>query len=179
MIKIKFNQPKHFNQKSNGTSPLHYAVMLGAIDIVRWFLRQPIGIDINSADDQGRTPLFICCEIGWRDITQLLFSHHTNCDVNKADSIGRTPLFAACEGGHTDVVVELLQQPLIDINYLSSESTALAAAGKQGYEEIISILLKRPEIDVNAMAEDSYTPILIATKSMYYPLDLNCMNGFL
>ena len=43
------------------------------------------------------------------------------CKHNKPNLENTTPLYAACREGRYDIVVQLLMQPLIDINHLTKD----------------------------------------------------------
>lgn len=63
-----------------------------------------------------------------------------NC-VNETNEYGFSPLILACYSGNFEMVVFLIDNKA-DINYISSEGTALMAATVKGNEKMVELLLK-------------------------------------
>ena len=88
---------------AHGISPLHAAVQMGHIEVVKALLAQ--GADVHATDDEGRTPLHVAVSIGRRDIAEQLIE--AGADVNAVDFDGRTPTGLAAERGHNELAAML------------------------------------------------------------------------
>lgn len=76
--------------------------------------------------------------------------------ANRVVSTQTEELFQACEAGNVQAVVDLLQDPQVDINWQRTQSygaTSLIVAISKGHQEIVEILLK-----ANAELEVLKTP---------------------
>ena len=59
------------------------------------------GVNVSTADKDGRTPLSLAAERGYLDVVKVLVGAGAN--VSTADKDGRTPLSLAAKRGHWDV----------------------------------------------------------------------------
>lgn len=88
--------PNIANQK--GEIPFHLVLNLGQLDVIKLFVRNnPVKVDLESRDKDGRTPLHLIASMQDGNISthiaSLLFPQKVNVDV--IDSEQRTPLFNA------------------------------------------------------------------------------------
>jgi len=117
------NQPEKF-----GTTPLHYAIMGGRLDVCELLINK--GADINKPDNLDNsaycTPLHFAVNNARREIIDLLLTHKVNINVQSKRKY--TPLHMAAGKGMADVVQKLLNagaDPKIqDINGQTAEDYA-------------------------------------------------------
>lgn len=96
--------PDPEERSAQGETPLHCAVLSGAIPLVTKLL--DYGADVNSVDEQGAAPIHMAVE-GRDAILKLLIQSGANPQAPRHD--GKTPLHLAAERGNLVAVTELLQ----------------------------------------------------------------------
>ena len=92
--------------------PIHEAVMLGNVEVVKNHLAA--GTDVNARSEDVGTPLHIAALVGSNEIVELLITK--GADVNaKEEEEGWTPLFVAVGDGYKKII-ELLIANGADVN---------------------------------------------------------------
>jgi len=76
---------------STGASVLHYAVMRGNPDILKWLLAR--GVDVNSRTRNGTTPLHTAVVYNRYEVAEMLLNR--GADVDAKSTSGATPLAIA------------------------------------------------------------------------------------
>lgn len=106
-----------------------------------------------------------------RKVRELIAS---GVDVNESHSytlFGQiesvSPLHEVVRRGLVLIVREFLKVPMLDINKLTDEGTALMIAVMNNNEQIIKDLLKHHEIDVNAATPEGKTALCMAVERNY------------
>ena len=108
-------------------TPLHWASKKGHTEVVL-ALMGTTGININSADKNGRTPLHWAIRKGQDEVVQALVAA-PDIAVNLPDMEGDTALHIASMLGNSDVVKALLEAPGIRVFAVNNEgNTALDLA---------------------------------------------------
>jgi ankyrin repeat protein len=82
--------------------------------------------------------------------------------INALNPMGFSPLILACYRGNTQVA-DYLAKHVKDINYNSSNGTALAAASVKGYTALVKVLLEN-KANPNIADASGMTPLLYATQ---------------
>src|SRR3990167_7884321 len=141
--------PDTFNLKV-GDTPLHTAIKLGRIDIIKTLIKH--GADIHHLTSSGHNALTLTAEQGQAEIVELLITHY-HADVNTQDRDGATALMLAIEKNHENVVDVLLKNGAdYSIALRSNTSyhkhfnvvagdTPLHAAIKLGRIDIVTVLI--------------------------------------
>jgi ankyrin repeat protein len=88
-----------------GASPLHYAVMKGALPMVSQLLTR--GADVNSRTKSGTTPLHTAALYNRFEVAELLLAR--GADINAKSVGGATPLTIA-ETAHYQRIAKLLRE---------------------------------------------------------------------
>ena len=96
------NGAEHFCDATN-SSPLHWAVACGNIDIVKLLIKD--GADLESKDFEDKTPLHISIE----NIEILKYLIDCGADKNTRDENDRTPLINSVIEGYLDSALLLIQ----------------------------------------------------------------------
>jgi ankyrin repeat protein len=160
---IDVNMPDINN---NDNSPLHLAVALGYIDIVKILLGKHA--KVNEKNGAGRTPLDIAFAQNPLsvEVIQLLVSELSKDQINEKGNHGNMFLHRAVNGSVHEaskiLATILLKHPDIDVNVLdNNNNTPLHLAVKWRYVDIVKILLdKHAKLD---MKNDSgKTPLELA-----------------
>jgi ankyrin repeat protein len=126
-------------KRGDETTLLMYAIKRRQRDCIRVLLEE--GADVNKANPSGTTfPLFMACEEGLLDIVLILLDYHANLMIETSD--GRTCLIVACQTGRLAIVLRLVQERSLDVNYQTSKAdTALLSAVSRGDVSIVRVLL--------------------------------------
>ena len=125
-----------------GLTPLHYAVMEGQYDIVKFLIAK--GADVNVKDIWPfGTPLHCAVENGHKEIVELLAAAGADVNATKGRPAGDAPLHSAVKGGHSDIIV-ILASHGADLNVKdNSGQTPLDIAIDQKRKDIIELLLAK------------------------------------
>lgn len=99
-------------------TPLHFAVMGGNIEIVKFL--QNNCVEIDSTDGVESTPLMIAASLGFCEIITFLIDHGAN--VNHQNKSRDTPLHLAIYGKNFDAVFLLIQNGAISKRNNESKS---------------------------------------------------------
>ena len=87
-------------------TPLHYAVEVQSIDIIKILIRKYA--ELNARNDQGQTPLHLACKSGSIEIVKELTKIKDEIFVDIQDEEGNTPLHLAAKLNLTKIVQHLL-----------------------------------------------------------------------
>lgn len=87
-------------RNKKGLTPLHVAVMKGALDVVVELLQN--GANVDAQDSDGYTPLHYAVIAKSIKTVQVLLKHKANADLS--NSTGRTPLYMAEVFGNTEIL---------------------------------------------------------------------------
>ncbi|KAH8693390.1 hypothetical protein GQ44DRAFT_595961, partial [Phaeosphaeriaceae sp. PMI808] len=126
--------------KDVGETPLHGAVRLGKVNIVRLLLEA--GADANTRDKKGRLPIYGACtnrDPKFDSILAMLLDHTD--DLDYPDNSGETLLQVAMRYNQTGAVARLLEENRSNLNAKDSKGrTALHLAAERGYEAVVKLL---------------------------------------
>ena len=123
-----------------GATPLHYAVILGHLDVCGLLIKG--GARIDEANDDDYTPLDWTATIGCMvhmNICEVLLNG--GADVDTKNNFCETALHMAAMTGHSDICEVLLNHGAdIDIKNRNNYMTALDYANVRGQTEVIKLL---------------------------------------
>ncbi|KAK1759647.1 ankyrin repeat domain-containing protein 50 [Echria macrotheca] len=104
--------------------------------VVEWLLDS--GVDIETADEEGRTALGLAACNGHQDTVRLLVDKGAN--IEAVDKVGRTALGLAAGSGH-ESIVQLLLEKGADVEAADAKGiTPLDVASERGYEGVVRLL---------------------------------------
>lgn len=141
LTKLLLNKGANVSFKDNSVgSPLHAAISLGHLEVVRLLLARGADPDDDDWDRPGSDILGVASARGDQEIVQLLLQH--GAKANSASYTYGSALQAAASKGHHEVVSLLLRNGH-DPHYFSSlpPNTALRAAVEGGHKETVKVLL--------------------------------------
>jgi hypothetical protein len=129
---------RNINVNVKNDSPLHYATMIGHVEIARLLLQN--GADLNVKSNYGTTPLHRAATRGHIDILHLLVENGADLEAQEND--GWRVLHFAAVSGNLPLLQELISRYHVDINARENNGrTALRLARYGGtHHEIITIL---------------------------------------
>jgi ankyrin repeat protein len=118
------------------------------------------GVDVNTAESDGRTPIMAAASEGHADAVRLLIE--AGADVRARDQSGDTALSEAAYEGHAKVV-KLLLDAGADVNTVGKElnHTPLMSAAWEGHAEVVRLLIAAGA-DVNAADPGGNTALMKA-----------------
>lgn len=120
----------------DGYSPLHSAVVMGRVDLVRLLFQ--LGADLSSVQRHGWTPLHSAVHHGHLDVAKLLIELGAN--IGAQDASEMTALHIATFKGQMQFV-ELLADHTSDFTTLGiGPNSVINAAASQGHVEIANFL---------------------------------------
>ena len=182
-------------RKDDGNSPLHYACVSGALDVVKMLVEA--GAEVHATDYQGRTCLTLVAECGHTDTVRYLvglpvveINHGNNytalhcavekrctdvvrvlidagADIEIKNNSGRSPLHTACESGALDVV-KMLVEAGAGVRVANAEgATCLNLAAIFRHTETVRYLVGLPEVDVNHRDEANETALYCAARNSH------------
>ena len=125
-----------FKTTCHNTSILHFAVIIGNIEIIEYILDN--GVDINSQNVFEETPLHWCCKEGNLQIAKLLINNGAN--YNSLDFDGNSPLHWAAEYDQYEIVSYLLSLGVQVEEVNITEETPMELAIINSCSKTISIL---------------------------------------
>jgi ankyrin repeat protein len=172
------NQPS-----SDGTTPLHWAVYYGNVELVQRLLRAEA--DPNTRNDYGSSPLMEAATVGNLELLKLLLD--AGADVESANPEGQTALMAVARTGNVEAARLLLDKGA-DVNAAErwGGQTALMWAAARKHPEMVAFLIEQganvdqraidrnwerrvtSEPRVKEMHTGGFTPLLYAVRE-------NCM----
>ena len=141
-------------QANNGFTALIFAAQQGHTHIVKALVNDP-RTEVNFSTSTGATALTIAIMNGHVDAVKALLQA-PNTDVNKPDEKehGYTPLIYAVALKRTEIVQALVDDPRIDVNYISDDDfAALDIAVQQQDVATVKALLTHPKINVNRICD--------------------------
>ncbi|KAL8867130.1 MAG: hypothetical protein Q9174_005860, partial [Haloplaca sp. 1 TL-2023] len=147
-----------------GANSLHVAAWFGLPMTVRQVIQS--GVDVNSEDRHGQTPLMIACRKGHVLTVSILLGQ--GAFINTRSHAENTALLEAVSGAHSDVVVRLLEDDRLDVNYGhfgDAEHTAMMFAAKDDNTTILCQLCDDARTDVNRQDLYGVTALSIAAKA--------------
>lgn len=122
LINLLKNGANQDNSDEYGWSPLHFAISLGDLEIVKILI--DFGADVDLTDSTDTTPLHIASLNGYLPIVEQLIKAGVNLEgVSRFGQ--QTALLMAAENGHLDVV-ELLISAGANLNHVSSVGDTLS-----------------------------------------------------
>ncbi|MDD5483098.1 MAG: ankyrin repeat domain-containing protein [Kiritimatiellae bacterium] len=152
--------------KSNGFTPLHWAVIAGRSNLVFSLIEK--GADVNAVDRDGMTPLHRAAIFNGRSCAEALVA--AGADVSafgrKYGALRLSPLHLAAEEGHAEMIEFFLKRG-VDVN-LPTEGgnriTPLHMAAARGHAEAVRLLIDSGA-DINAADLAGKTPLTWAVVS--------------
>lgn len=176
----------------SGNTPLIYACMKNARDVVKLLLDN--GADVNLGNQQDHMPLHFAAETGNSEIITLLTD--AGADINCTDMNGVTPLMVMAQRGKTDAALKFMQNPDIDIKMKDNDNhmaidyatsaglrelvkalsqteedhtdaegnTTLHHACWNEQGEVVKVLLEKDKDSVNKVNDDGETPLILAVR---------------
>ncbi|XP_071086040.1 serine/threonine-protein phosphatase 6 regulatory ankyrin repeat subunit C-like [Haliotis cracherodii] len=122
-----------------GNTNLHYASLVGDVDIIKQILSDN-SEDVNSRGEDGRTPVMCAASKGHGHVVNLLVDK--GADLSLVDNKGENILHVACLGGYMDVVKYLLLQNIVDIKSRGCYGrTPLMKTAEKGHREVLDFLV--------------------------------------
>jgi len=155
-------------QEFSGMTPLMWAVQIGDLDIVAYFLAQE-GIQVNSVNKSSESALHFAVSDSAPNITiiKMLLKH--GADVNRVDENGKTGLMIAARKGQASVIHMLLAHDHIDVNMCDLQgNTALMYAVQQDF--FSEGLIWEQHVDISRLST-------LHNDSMYSMVTMLCENG--
>lgn len=89
----------------DGSTPLHFAAVLGVPDIVELLLAS--GAEVNAKGPNGVTPLYLAARFDRKEVAETLLAHGANIEAQTRS--GYTPLTMGAENGNSTTVEVLLR----------------------------------------------------------------------
>ncbi len=156
---IKEN-PAKGKPKNRMAADLLDAVVGGEAKKVNAFL--DLGVDVNTADDNGDTPLIFAAIYNYKDVTSLLIRRGAN--VKAVNKTGNSALIEAAATGNAEIVQSLLANGAdAKLRNVAGKSAA-DVARQNGYNNISRILtgrrpspLRKPMLAKPGSRKPSYT----------------------
>jgi len=157
-------------QNSSGSTPLHWAVDSGYLEVVQCLLKRE-DIDMNICNNRGQSPFYRAFTMigSSREIVRL-FAEHEKTDTMADATVQESfcPLVLALDNGWTHVARALLAKDVRHADEVDkSRITPLIAAS--GHEDLalVTELLKLKHLDVNARTETDRSSLSIAADMGY------------
>ncbi|KAK4679997.1 hypothetical protein QC764_0040510 [Podospora pseudoanserina] len=160
LTKLLLNKGANVSFKDNSVgSPLHTAISLGHLEVVRLLLARGADPDDDDWDRPGSDILGVASARGDQEIVQLLLQH--GAKANGASYTYRSALQAAASKGHHEVVSLLLRNGH-DPQYFRflPPHTALRAAVEGGHKETVEVLLASGAAINNTMLDGALGTVL-------------------
>ncbi len=92
-------------KSKSGSSPLHFASVLGVPDIVELLISH--GAELDAKGEGGTTPLFLAARYDRNEVAEILLAHGAKSEVLSIE--GTTPLVIAALNGNSATVEVLLR----------------------------------------------------------------------
>lgn len=147
------NALKHFceigknidERDSEGSTPLHIAILEGYFNIVQYLVKK--GAKIDEKNRWGDTPLAYAIELGRLDIIKFLIAY--GADIHIKLEGDATYLHLAAEHGHLKIVRYLVEKGLFAEEKSRCGQTALHLSAWRGKYDVVRYFVeeKRVEID--------------------------------
>ena len=133
------DMPKYINEKVDGMTPLHAAIVYHEINTCNFIIEG--NVDINAKNVNGFTHLHIACICFYFKMVKLL-TDIKKVDINAKDNNGNTPLMISAYKGYHKITKELLSKKASVHERNNTGTTALIAACLNGNIKIINLLLE-------------------------------------
>uniref|UniRef100_A0A6U6DJ71 Uncharacterized protein n=2 Tax=Guillardia theta TaxID=55529 RepID=A0A6U6DJ71_GUITH len=119
----------HALRSDDNTTPLHLAVILQDVDLVRMFISHKA--DVTSKDQEGQTPLHVAALSGNADITSMIVDASTNLQQHIDDKTvkGYSAIYLACWRGHLEVA-QLLHSKGAKLNQTDNEGRTMISRAR-------------------------------------------------
>jgi ankyrin repeat protein len=152
---------------SKWRTPLSYAAVIGAVDIIELLLGQP-EVNINLSDSEGRTPFFYAAMHGREGVIEV-FLNTAGLEFTSPDSKGFTALTFAILHEKEGVVIHLLRTQAFDINVRDNvygQTPLVLALNPRDPTNgsIAKLLLKYPGVDVTIPNHRGQSPLDVARR---------------
>lgn len=157
----------------DGTTPLHWAVQNGNLDLVKALVRARA--NVNAKNRYGITPLWIAATNGQPEVVEVLLRAGADAQATRAES-GETVLMAAARTGQPSVVQRLLAygaEPNA-VDAIRGQS-ALMWAAAEGHPEAATVLVNAGA-DLEARSSTGITPLMFAIRVGDIPGTLNLLD---
>ncbi len=157
----------------DGTTPLHYAVQNGNLDLVKALIRAKARV--NAKNRYGVAPLWLAATNGQDAVVEALLRAGANASDTRAES-GETVLMIAAMAGHPAVVQRL-------VAYGADPSTkdairgqtALMWAAAEGHPEAATVLVNAGA-DLEVRSSTGMTPLMFAIRAGDIPGAMNLLD---
>lgn len=145
--------------KSDGTSPLITAAMMGHVRVCELLIEQ--GADLELTGINGATPLQVAASMGHLDVLSLLIRKGANVNA-KHKFAGSTALHFAVEMGQTKAVKMLCKHGADAESEKTNGGRPLHVAADSNQPESARVLLRSCKADPNALLLGDTTPMYLA-----------------
>lgn len=154
---------------SSGKTPLHFAVIYGALDIVQLFLDgyAPLRLDTIS-DNEGSYPVHAAAIFGETRILDELVKKCPNY-YELVDNKGRNLLHVAVEHEKKTVVRHICQNDMFSMLLNATDydgNTPLHLAVKYSYPRIFGLLMGTTSVDMRITNKDGHTARDLASHAL-------------
>uniref|UniRef100_A0A7S0HBL6 Uncharacterized protein n=1 Tax=Hanusia phi TaxID=3032 RepID=A0A7S0HBL6_9CRYP len=119
----------HALRSDDSTTPLHLAVILQDVDLVRMFISHKA--DVTSKDHDGQTPLHVAALTGNAEITGMLVEAAKELQqlVDEKTVKGYSAIYLACWRGHLEVA-QLLHSKGAKLNQTDNEGRTMISRAR-------------------------------------------------
>ncbi len=126
-------------RESNGTTPLHWAVHHGNVELVKHLLKA--GADVNVTNNYGSSPIAEAAVLGDPDMMEVLLDAGADPDTKNPD--GQTPLMIVARSSNVDTARLLLKHGA-DVNATEQwkGQNAVIWAAAQSQPAMLALLLE-------------------------------------
>ncbi|XP_069701775.1 ankyrin-1-like [Periplaneta americana] len=140
----------------NYQTPVHWAAMLGRLDVLEEFGRRGANLSVETNDEDGNHPIHIAARSGKSWVVQWLVN--VGVSVNSVNRKGHTPLHISAYHGEVDMLRVLVNLKANVHATDFSNRNALHLAVIRGHEEVVRLLLEL-SVSPNVVDAKFYTPM--------------------
>lgn len=177
MINESPNLDLNLQLPDSGMTAMHYAVILGSVELVSSMLIRKAEVNLITNNDRS-TALHYAALFGRQQIAELLLTH-PDIKVNAQDSMGSTPLHHAAVNGNVGIVTALIDSPNIKVNLTNNKGNSpLHLAASVGNNEVVVALLSgvtsvvtmlddrtTAKVRINLRGEDNFSALHYAARN--------------